>query len=111
MPVQSRSHCQGGAEGSLLTPHGQGARESQSHEAEALMLGAELNGSKDAWPVPRGGGGRRKSLSFFFPQREHGAAWLPHPHVSCPSVLPASVVVLPPASTTCSPMSPPLESH
>lgn len=35
--VQCWSYCQREAEGSLLAPHGQGARESQSHEDEALM--------------------------------------------------------------------------
>lgn len=63
--VRCWSPCQGEAEGSLLTPRGQGARKSQSHEAESLMLGAELNGS--AWPVP-GEEGYRKSLLFLFPQ-------------------------------------------
>lgn len=52
------------AEGSLVTPRGQGARKSQSREAEALMLGTELNGS--AWPVP--GEDHRKTLLFLFSQ-------------------------------------------
>lgn len=84
------SHFQGEAEGILLTPRGQGARESQSHEAEGLMLGAEPNGS--AWPVPGEEVGHRKeSLSFPFPQRQHRAVWFPQPLGACPSVRGGSV--------------------
>lgn len=99
MPVQSRSHCQGGAEGSLLTPHGQGARESQSHEAEALMLGAELNGSKNAWPVPQGGGGPQKKPFILFPTAR---AW------SCLAPSPTRVL---PFCASCLSGSPPPSLH